>query len=249
VAKTLVIYQSKGANPGRSSGFSLVELLMVIAIVAILLVLLLPELSQSKQKGLRIQCAGNLHQQGIALSAFLDDNRGYPTWVTPTNSDPTERLWAQQLEHNGFGITTPPTNFWQNGVWRCPSGQFRSGNMANAPYYGYNVFGVLPVGNLTNNFGLSGHYTLNPTRITPLRETEVAVPAEMMAIGDSDKFAFMRSEGYDFYSKFLRHGDRANVVFCDSHVESPTLEFLFDDTGAEALSRWNCDHQAHADRL
>jgi len=42
---------------------------------------------------------------------------------------------------------------------------------------------------------------------------------------------------------------KANVVFCDGHVESPTLEFLFKDTSAAALSRWNRDHQPHRERL
>ncbi|MEI6195830.1 MAG: H-X9-DG-CTERM domain-containing protein [Verrucomicrobiota bacterium] len=42
---------------------------------------------------------------------------------------------------------------------------------------------------------------------------------------------------------------KANVVFCDGHVESPTLEFLFKDTSAPALSRWNRDHQPHRERL
>jgi hypothetical protein len=38
-------------------------------------------------------------------------------------------------------------------------------------------------------------------------------------------------------------------VFCDGHVESPTLSFLFTDTRAAALRRWNRDHQPHRDRL
>jgi prepilin-type processing-associated H-X9-DG protein/prepilin-type N-terminal cleavage/methylation domain-containing protein len=232
-----------------SSGFSLIELLVVIAIVAIQAALLLPVVSAAKQRALRIQCVSNLHQQGVALSAFLQDNRGYPTWIQPTNSDPSERWWAQQLEHSGFGISPLPPQFWQNGVWRCPSAQTRTGNIGNSPYYGYNVFGVLPIGNLTNNFGLGGHYTQNPLAIAPIKESEVAVPAEMMDIGESDKFAFMRSESYDFYHMVLRHGNRANVLFCDGHVESPTLEFLFNDTGDDALSRWDRDHAAHADRL
>jgi prepilin-type processing-associated H-X9-DG protein len=42
---------------------------------------------------------------------------------------------------------------------------------------------------------------------------------------------------------------KANVVFCDGHVESPTLPFLFTDTSAAALSRWNRDHQPHRERL
>jgi prepilin-type processing-associated H-X9-DG protein len=47
----------------------------------------------------------------------------------------------------------------------------------------------------------------------------------------------------------LRHQGKANVVFCDGHVESPTLPFLFTDTSAAALSRWNCDRQPHRERL
>jgi hypothetical protein len=31
------------------------------------------------------------------------------------------------------------------------------------------------------------------------------------------------------------------VVFCDGHVESPTLPFLFADTSDYALSGWNRD--------
>ena len=233
----------------RSSAFSLIELLLVIAIIAILAALLLPVISQSKQRAQRIQCVGNLHQQGVALSVFLGDNRGYPTWVSLTNSDATERWWAQQLEHAGFGSSAPAPQFWQTGVWRCPSAPARTGNIEDSPYYGYNTFGVLKIGNLTNNFGLGGHYIENPPSITPIKESEVVVPAEMMAIGDSDAFAFMRSEGYDFYHLVLRHGNRANVLFCDGHVESPTLQFLFNDTGADALNRWNRDHVPHADRL
>jgi len=46
-----------------------------------------------------------------------------------------------------------------------------------------------------------------------------------------------------------RHQGKANVVFCDGHVESPTLAFLFEDTSDAALSRWNRDHQPHREKL
>jgi prepilin-type processing-associated H-X9-DG protein len=48
---------------------------------------------------------------------------------------------------------------------------------------------------------------------------------------------------------FLSHQGKANVVFCDGHVESPTLPFLFADTSDAALSRWNRDHQPHREKL
>ena len=42
---------------------------------------------------------------------------------------------------------------------------------------------------------------------------------------------------------------KANVVFCDGHVESPTLKFLFEDTSDAALVRWNLDHLPHREKL
>ena len=42
---------------------------------------------------------------------------------------------------------------------------------------------------------------------------------------------------------------KANVVFCDGHVESPTLQFLFEDTSDAALARWNRDHLPHREKL
>jgi prepilin-type processing-associated H-X9-DG protein len=50
-------------------------------------------------------------------------------------------------------------------------------------------------------------------------------------------------------STYARHQGKANVVFCDGHVESPTLQFLFEDTSDEALSRWNRDHLPHREKL
>ena len=48
---------------------------------------------------------------------------------------------------------------------------------------------------------------------------------------------------------YARHQGHANVVFCDGHVESPTLPFLFADTSDDALSRGNRDHQPHREKL
>jgi prepilin-type processing-associated H-X9-DG protein len=48
---------------------------------------------------------------------------------------------------------------------------------------------------------------------------------------------------------YAPHQGKANVVFCDGHVESPTLPFLFADTSDAALSRWNRDHLPHREKL
>jgi len=76
----------------------------------------------------------------------------------------------------------------------------------------------------------------------------------MMAIGDSFDAGvdFMRFDlaGLERFGNTLpRHQGRANVLFCDGHVESATLKFLFEDTSDVALSRWNRDHQPHREEL
>ena len=96
--------------------------------------------------------------------------------------------------------------------------------------------------------------------LTPIQESEVAVPSDMMAIGDS----FDGSAEFDrrklgegtpaedmltYGNTLTRHQGKANVVFCDGHVESPTLKFLFQDTSDAALVWWNRDHLPHRDRL
>jgi prepilin-type processing-associated H-X9-DG protein len=85
-----------------------------------------------------------------------------------------------------------------------------------------------------------------------LKESEVKSPADMMAIGDSfgggvefGRWKYLVLNG----RATARHQGRVNVLFCDGHVESPTLTFVFEDTSDEALVCWNRDNLPHRDRL
>jgi prepilin-type processing-associated H-X9-DG protein len=234
-------------------GFTLLEALVLTAIIALLCALLLPALSRAKGRAQRIQCMGNLRQFGVGLQNFLANNHGYPSYDAPPNDDYAGG-WPLQFEMFGFGVSQPPEGVFSTGVWRCPSAQFRPYKMRPAPerhYYSFNTFGL---GYRTNGLGLGG--CGSPTSsLVRTRELDVMAPSAMMAFGDAfdGGWVFCRRLTMDYLIKegniLTRHQGRGNVVFCDGHVESPTVQFLFLDSSDEALSRWNRDHQPHHELL
>ena len=263
----------------RIFAFTLVELLVVIAIIAILAALLLAAVSQAKGRALRIQCVNNVRQLGIGLQAFVADNDVYPLRSNPNyrkGSYPEHmKLWVTALQFTelsmpGNSKRNSFSNWFGQGVWKCPAAK-PSNWPANKLFisYGYNAFGV----SLSDPLGLGGHVSWGPDGMAPpVSESEVVNPSEMMAIGDGFwgndnvigdnslnltrfKDATNYISGYTFDApnstkrSYARHQGKANVVFCDGHVESPTLKFLFADTSDAPLVRWNRDHLPHRENL
>src|SRR5208283_1816916 len=125
----------------RNTAFTLMELLVVIGIIGILAALLLTAVSQAKGRALRIQCANNLRQLGLALNEFVQDNHAFPLF------DSVDGSWAEALSYDELHIPKSGIAFFTNGVWNCPSARWNvnesAPNTAGIWFsYGYNFLGL-----------------------------------------------------------------------------------------------------------
>ena len=134
-----LIRQSTNRN---RRGFTLVELLVVIAVIAILIALLLPAVQQAREAARRTHCKNNLKQLGLAMHVYESSYGQFPIpalWRVDAvaNTVNSGQGWGQALlpfidqatVKNGFDETQP---IWagannqaliglQLPVFMCPS--------------------------------------------------------------------------------------------------------------------------------
>ena len=64
---------------GRARGFTIIEIITVIALIAILAAMLFPVFARSRERARAVQCANNLFEIGLALQMYAEDWGGrYP---------------------------------------------------------------------------------------------------------------------------------------------------------------------------
>jgi prepilin-type processing-associated H-X9-DG protein len=172
-------------------------------------------------------------------------------------------LWFLALEEFELAKThSRKPAFSDTGVWRCPSSDRPSSIPEIAGYvdYGYNLWGISPPSD-PSPLGLGG---LQRSNAQPVLGSAIIKPADTLALGDGfsgakgvlqDGAYFLwrtpRLEDYPGSTarSNSRHQGRANVIFCDGHVEALSLRTMFTDDSDSSLQRWNRDHEPHREKL
>jgi prepilin-type processing-associated H-X9-DG protein len=114
----------------KCAGFTLVELLVIIAVIAILIAILLPVLNTARQQSQAIACGSNLKQLGWALTIYEQENRTFPygfddsafgTVIPPGGypGDASRDLQGSWWFHSLIGILGE--NFGEGSILWCPS--------------------------------------------------------------------------------------------------------------------------------
>jgi prepilin-type N-terminal cleavage/methylation domain-containing protein/prepilin-type processing-associated H-X9-DG protein len=112
------------------AGFTLIEILVVVAIIAILAAILFPVFARARENGRRAACMSNLKQIALAFQQYLqeNDNRYPPSPTLDSNGIPldgTSYGWAWTLKDEikndqVFQCPSEPdkasfTDYWMNG--------------------------------------------------------------------------------------------------------------------------------------
>lgn len=139
------------SRSNRHSGFTLVELLVVVGICAALIAVLLPVLAGARERAQTIVCANNLREISLAMSMYEGHYRAYPISDDPGYGKMTSALvpgvvlnktWADALSEGKF-LGGVDLSRHIGGALLCPSmdrSRYEPELIGVGPHYSYNYF-------------------------------------------------------------------------------------------------------------
>jgi len=194
-------------------GFTLVELLVVIAVLAILAGILFPVFAKARERGRAAACLSNLKQFGLAVIAYSDDWDGkYPYGVDWADRY-FPQIWNDQPEFQAKLAQMPylPELLTAYGVdrrqWACPSDRgFNVDQISKAAAYVDNAYRAWGM-----SYGYRTELALRQVRMSSLPE-----PSKTNLIADIDgAWHFGTTDDIGTY--------RYQICFADGHAKSVSL--------------------------
>ncbi len=209
----------------RVAGFTLLELLSVIAIISVLAALLFSASRSSIAKTNQVRCLNNLRTIGQAFGTFASDNNGeYPRASTPNNQGNPDWVYEGGFWFNALGPYLGDTNrFRQELVTPGPHPQPIPFACPAVPS-GQHGWGDAGIDVAINSFLLPSTSHTTPR----VRVFNIQKPASTFLVADSAAWQITIPDGPNppLPAFQFRHGGAANVLFFDGHVGQVTSKAL-----------------------
>lgn len=195
---------------GRS-GFTLVELLAVIAIIGVLAGILIPLAGRARDAAKATECISNLRQIGSTARLYSQDNGAR---TPPLGSNYLQALWPYNYPDKP--IVFPPDGDLPaelaGSIFECPKANDDTAPLVTIKRsYGINTT-LVPSVPLKASGGVPGKETVG------VRLNLIEQPAQAAYFGD-----VRNSSGLTPGTCNPRHASKMNVVFVDGHVSAVTL--------------------------
>ncbi len=190
------------------AGFTLVELLTVIAIIGILAAIIIPVTGRVRESAKSAACMSNLRQLGFAFQLYVDDNKGKDLIAyTSINT----KYWYNYL----LGTAT------SNGTQYIDAPKVPSCRSWNDPQNIHSVAGGYGMSDLVVWYPNPQHRLDKETRffssrLQRPRDWPLFMDADAPIVYELDDPLATAAKEYRFAA---RHGETANVLMADIHVE------------------------------
>ena len=132
---------------GRASGFTLVELLVVIGIIAVLIAILMPALGRARDQANKVVCMSNIRQICIGFMMYAQNNKDWCPWGPRADNQPYVDLPAEWVHYrggiNGAGVNSSSIASYVGtkggpaleAILRCPADRLNNRpSFATYPY-------------------------------------------------------------------------------------------------------------------
>jgi prepilin-type N-terminal cleavage/methylation domain-containing protein/prepilin-type processing-associated H-X9-DG protein len=175
---------------GSSPGFTLIEVLVVIAIIALLSAILLPVLFRAREGGHRAACLSNMRQIAVAFLMYADDyDEGFPNTDDPYLWMGRRWRWPVQPYLAMAGVRDPSSPGDPNSsvgfrpaILLCPSDRIAPATWDSTSYAYCAAFYHTPA--QVNSMTTADLYAGSPPPCVTISLAEVAFPARKIMLGE-----------------------------------------------------------------